>query len=274
MRIALIARSPEHSPNMGKNDTAILECVAEELSRMGAEVYRIEKDTPVPDGTDAICHMARGEKTLSLIEEAERRGVIAVNPAEAVRKCSRIDFMTMLLECRIKQPHFEIIDAGDDLNRLCYPAWIKRADGWSCHKDDVCYVESASDAETAIARMSTRGINRYIWSKHAEGDIVKFYGIGGTFFHCSYPNPETTKFGLERFNGKPSQYEFNRHELETIAVTAAKRLGLVVYGGDCIITKNGEILIIDINDFPSFSSIREKAARMIARLITVKTDKI
>ena len=41
--------------------------------------------------------------------------------------------------------------------------------------------------------------------------------------------------------------------------------------GDAIITPQGEIFIIDINDFPSFSAIRDIAAKEIATLIMNKT---
>ena len=49
---------------------------------------------------------------------------------------------------------------------------------------------------------------------------------------------------------------------------AAKTIGLEIYGGDCIVTADGEIFIIDLNDFPSFSAIRAEAAKEIATYIT------
>ena len=37
-----------------------------------------------------------------------------------------------------------------------------------------------------------------------------------------------------------------------------------VYGGDCIVTPEGSLAIIDFNDWPSFAPCREEAARAIA----------
>ena len=268
MKIITIARNPDYSPNMATNDAAILESVTEELVRMGFIVTGIEEGTSIPEGTDVICHMARGEKALQQIENAEKDNVIAINPTNAVRHCSRIEFMRTLNDCGIMQPNFRIIENSSELEELEYPAWIKRADGWSCHKEDVCYAETLAEATAAMYGMKERGIGRCIYSKHINGDVIKFYGIGSKFFHCCYPNTGNTKFGLERFNGNPSYYSFNMDEMKSIADKAATKLGLLIFGGDCIVTEEGEILLIDINDFPSFSAIRKEAAREIARLIT------
>ena len=44
MKIATIARNATDSPNMTANDAAILECIATELTRRGAEVVSIGKE--------------------------------------------------------------------------------------------------------------------------------------------------------------------------------------------------------------------------------------
>ena len=104
---------------------------------------------------------------------------------------------------------------------------------------------------------------------HCTGDIVKFYGIGLDLFHYCYPG--NGKFGKEEINGTPQHYSFDTHMLKALAQKAAIAIGLDIYGGDAIITPQGEIFIIDINDFPSFSAIRDIAAKEIATLIMNKT---
>ena len=49
--------------------------------------------------------------------------------------------------------------------------------------------------------------------------------------------------------------------------SAAESIGLEIYGGDCIVSEDGAIYIIDMNDFPSFSAIRDEAAGEIAEYI-------
>ncbi len=55
--------------------------------------------------------------------------------------------------------------------------------------------------------------------------------------------------------------------LRRIAGRAAEATGLEVWGGDAIVTPKREFVLIDFNDWPSFSRCREKAATSIARYI-------
>ncbi|HUJ88958.1 MAG TPA: hypothetical protein VLX12_02090, partial [Syntrophorhabdales bacterium] len=56
-------------------------------------------------------------------------------------------------------------------------------------------------------------------------------------------------------------------ELRRLAWQAAKAIGLEIYGGDAIITPKKDVLLIDFNDWPSFSRCREAAANSIAGYI-------
>ncbi len=51
------------------------------------------------------------------------------------------------------------------------------------------------------------------------------------------------------------------------AVQSAEALGLYVFGGDAIISAAGDITIIDVNDWPSFAPVRDRAAVAIAELL-------
>jgi glutathione synthase/RimK-type ligase-like ATP-grasp enzyme len=55
--------------------------------------------------------------------------------------------------------------------------------------------------------------------------------------------------------------------MRDIVTKAANAVGLDIYGGDCIVNNNGDIQLIDLNDFPSFSSVRDEAAKKIAEFI-------
>ena len=268
MKTALIAREPEHSPNMTANDAAILESIAIHLRAMGTETQQ----GSIPPGTDAVCSMSRTAAMLEKLEQLEKNGTTIINSPTAVRNCSRCEMMQLLQAAGIKQPHFTVIDEQTDLDGLQYPAWIKRAQGWSCHKNDVAFVANADEAHETIKEMRSRGITGQIHCSHIEGDIIKFYGVGRRFFHYSYPDPEKSKFGLERLNGTPHRYRFSLDSMKEIVFAAAEALGLDVYGGDCIVDNSGDIYIIDMNDFPSFSAVREEAAKEIAQHIIDKTN--
>lgn len=268
MKIATIARDKAHSPNMAANDTAILEAVSEELRNRGAEVFAAEGDSF--EGFDAVCHMSRTHTVLNKLGKAEEEGIIIINSPKAIENCSRQMIMETLDGSGIPQPAFTMIENSTEIGTLHYPAWIKRAEGCSCHRNDVCYAGNADEARAAIQEMRSRGIDKQIHCEHIEGDIIKFYGVGRNFFRYCYPDPEKSKFGLERINGCPKHYPFSPDEMKKIVFTAAQAAGLEIYGGDCIVDHLGRIYIIDLNDFPSFSPVRDEAAKEIAEHIINK----
>ena len=272
MRVTTIARNAQHSPNLADSDTAILQAVENELRKRGAYVEHTEEEQALPDRADCICHMSRTGEVLEKIRKAEEKGTRALNTAGAVKNTERERFTALLAEAGIVQPPFTIATSDVLPDNLEYPLWIKKGEGWSCCKNDICYAKDAGQAEKARAEMQGRGIRSIIYSKHINGDIIKFYGVGEEFFHFLYPDPEKSKFGLEKINGTQHRYPFDKEKLREIALRATEATGLVIFGGDCIVTEKGEILIIDINDFPSFSVVREEAAKAIATLI-MGTDK-
>ena len=271
MKIVTIARNPKNSPNMVTNDAAILESISKELTALGANVVALDEGADIPDDTHLVCHMSRTPEVLEKLKNAQKRGITVVNTPESVENCSRIRVMEILEKNAISQPLFRIIAKEKDLSRLTFPAWIKRGDGWSCHKNDIRYATNEKEAAEAIADMRNRGIETFIHTVHCQGDIIKFYGVGSDYFTYSYPNADKTKFGLEKFNGETMHHPFDTEAMHSLVAKAARAIGLEIYGGDCIVDEEGNIILIDLNDFPSFSSVRDEAAREIAKQIISKT---
>jgi glutathione synthase/RimK-type ligase-like ATP-grasp enzyme len=79
---------------------------------------------------------------------------------------------------------------------------------------------------------------------------------------------------LEAINGKSKGIEFDKEEMKSICQRASEVLDVKVYGGDCIVSPEGEIRIIDFNDWPSFAPCRDAAAPHIAKCIlsTIKQN--
>ena len=48
---------------------------------------------------------------------------------------------------------------------------------------------------------------------------------------------------------------------------AADIMEVKIYGGDCIVSEDGTIRIIDFNDWPSFAPCRAEAAPAIAKCV-------
>lgn len=272
MRIAGIRRAPENSPNMSDKDNMLLELVAKNLQARGHSVDIL--DEPSREKYDAVFHMSRTTETLERLADYEEKGVYVTNCVRGVQNCSREKFTDILEQEGIKQPPYRLISPTTAVETLQYPGWLKNAEGWSCTADDVQYIADASELTDALKRLQARGTEKAIYSEHIQGDIVKFYGIDEEeFFRLYYPNPDATKFGLEKINGTPQKYAFSQEKLREKAFAAARAIGIEIFGGDCIVTATGEIFIIDFNDFPSFSACRKEAAESISALIERKAQR-
>ena len=104
---------------------------------------------------------------------------------------------------------------------------------------------------------------------HLVGDLIKFYGIKGSpYFYWFYPfDKGHSKYGHEMINGESQGLKFDVDYLKEICNRAADELNTVIYGGDCIVSAEGDIRIIDFNDWPSFAPCRDEAAPHIAKQV-------
>ena len=148
--------------------------------------------------------------------------------------------------------------------RLC-------ADKGRCQflKEDVSFVTNTEEAVGVLRSFNERGVVSAVLNEHLAGDLVKFYGVEGTdFFYWYYPSPtKNSKFGLEAINGESHGFAFSVERMKQISDDMAKLIDVPVYGGDAVVSSEGDIRIIDFNDWPSFSRCREEAADAIAGLI-------
>ena len=84
-------------------------------------------------------------------------------------------------------------------------------------------------------------------------------GNGGDWFQWFYHRDQ-------RLEG----HAFSARELAAAASRAAAALGLEVFGGDAIATREGRIVVIDLNAWPSFALYREKASERIASYLAAR----
>src|SRR3972149_4935373 len=64
--------------------------------------------------------------------------------------------------------------------------------------------------------------------------------------------------------GPPGGHAFDQRALARLVRKAAGALGLEIYGGDCIATAAGKLVLIDLNAWPGFALSRERAAPPVA----------
>ena len=259
--ILAIQRAECYSPNSVEKDYSILHAVGERLEARGWTVEYVAEESLAGETlplAKAYLSMARSPKVLEMLKRAEAEGRLVMNSTQGVESCtrSRVEKVLQRLSTPIVPPR-----QGEN------GYWLKRGDASAQTEGDVVYCKNEQELEQAKQTFASRGISDYVVSAHVEGDLVKFYGVRGAegfFFYC-YPNENgSMKFGDERRNGKPHHYAFDVSKLREDVFRVADVTSADFFGGDVIVRPDGSYVMIDFNDWPSYSICREEAAEAIA----------
>lgn len=276
IKIASIMRAGAYSPNHIGNDAAILNAVTEQLRKRGCEVniYSEEQLNAGAVNEQIIVNMCREQRSIALLQQYEHEGRLVINSGHGIENCTRERMTRILIGNNIPYPESLMVDTDEVVKSKLIKAgfsncWIKRGDGCAMHKEDVSYVRHPEEAQEVLQEYFLRGIKRAVINRHLVGDLIKFYGVyGSKFFFWFYPYDEGhSKYGLEAINGKSQGIEFDKAKMKEICQQASEVLDVKIYGGDCIISPEGDIRIIDFNDWPSFAPCRDTAAPHIAKYI-------
>ena len=274
--IAGIMRAGADSPNHIGNDAAIFNATADQLRKRGCvvNIYSEEQFNSGKVTEKIILNMCREQASIKRLQEEEDRGSIVINSGYGIENCTRERMTRILLGNNIPYPDSIIVDTDEAVVAKLSQAninncWIKRGDFHAMHKEDVSYVRHAEEAQEVLQEYFYRGIKRAVINRHLVGDLIKFYGIRNSpFFYWFYPFDEGhSKYGLEAINGKSKGIDFDIEHLKKICHDASEALGVEIYGGDCIVSPDGAIRIIDFNDWPSFAPCRNEAAPFIAKAV-------
>ena len=268
MRALGVYREPEFSPGKVEHDAAILDAVMAELKRQGVEVSAISAASFVDGpavGADLVLAMCQSERALGRLVTLEQQGAIAVNSALAIRNCYRDLLCAGLVHAGVPVPSGALVRTGarpPDLSPLGVldldaPMFVKRGDLHALAPNDVQRVESRGALRSALAGMAERGVPIAYVQQAVEGRVIKFYGVSGGQYFAAL-DEESEKGDRESIS------ENVRLELARSATAAAATLGLEAWGGDAVIDGD-RFMMIDFNDWPSYSRVREAAARAIAR---------
>jgi glutathione synthase/RimK-type ligase-like ATP-grasp enzyme len=255
-----IKRKSEFSPNHVVSDFLIFEKTAQALEALGVTVTRADEgeirelDT-LPPLVFSMVQGPTGTEQLAKLEKAT--GAFVINSAFAVMNCYRVNMVRLLPAADVPFPASRIVDtcereAPDFAGARAL--WIKRGDVHAVHKEDVALAHGPEEALELLQEFRARGITKAILQEHVQGATVKFYGIRGEdFFHC---------FATD---GTPAPFDVD--VLRRMADASAQAMGLYVYGGDVIVREDGSMVVIDVNDWPSFGPVRDTASEKIARLL-------
>lgn len=263
-KFLLIYRAPQFSPNSVEKDKLILEAVGSRLKEQGNNVRFVQEECfREEDEADVYLSMGRLPETLAILKRKAAAGRITVNSGEGVERTAR-----MVLDRLMRANYIPAAPLFDE-QRVADGYWLKRGDAAAQSREDVLFAKDIKEVNRLMESFRKRKIQDVLITEHVKGDLVKFYGVQGTgFFRFFYPTDDgNTKFDDEKRNGIARHYAFQIDELQDEAERLSELTDVVVYGGDCIVREDGSFVIIDFNDWPSFSRCREEAAEAIAMRI-------
>ena len=278
--IAAVYRSHEHSPNLTDADSRIINAASIKLQERGYAIHRyteaqfIETDITEP----AIINMCRKPRSIEKLCRLEAEGKIVINSGHAIRKCTKRKLWEISTANNIETPATVIVGSTDTtlpFSGTFRPCWLKLPDESVTDKDDIIYAGTPAEYREALTRYHSRAITEVLVCEHLEGDLLKFYAVSGDrYLYTLYPKQSGySKFGYEANNSDVKFYPYKTERLKEICNIMSRETGITVFGGDCIITPDGKINIIDLNDWPSFSPCAEEASEAIAAAVaeTIET---
>lgn len=278
--IAAVYRSHEHSPNLTDADSRIINAASIKLQERGYAIHRyteaqfIETDITEP----AIINMCRKPRSIEKLCRLEAEGKTVINSGHAIRKCTKRKLWEISTANNIETPATVIVGSTDTtlpFSGTFRPCWLKLPDESVTDKDDIIYAGTPAEYREALTRYHSRAITEVLVCEHLEGDLLKFYAVSGDrYLYTLYPKQSGySKFGYEANNSDVKFYPYKTERLKEICSIMSRETGITVFGGDCIITPDGKINIIDLNDWPSFSPCTEEASEAIAAAVaeTIET---
>lgn len=235
-----------------------------ELMKRGHKVHSIvvgETACEVGVGTwletfDLIVVRGRGWPLLWMLGWAESNEIPTINRRNSIASVyNKADMGLVLAKAGLPVPR-TYVGSIEKLKSLVpaeeYPLILKPVFGDNCR--GLIFVENPEKLGGVEWREETALAQHYLPS---DGNDLKLYGIGGEIWAVRKPSPFIPgKKGLKR----PERIEVTP-ELRALGLRCANLFGLDLYGVDCIETADGP-MIIEVNDFPNYTSVPESNKRL------------
>jgi hypothetical protein len=267
-----VYREKRFSPGAhAAGDAEILELAQAALERAGYQTMLIDPESlpTLSPSAPVVFSMCQSLEALAVLQEWEKQGVLVLNTPAAVRSCYRLALVTALSQTTLPFPRSVVVplDRTKPTAALCpvLPEstagwWVKRGDVHAMQSDDVRFVRYTADLPAQLARLRQRGIGYAVVQEHLVGQEWKFYAVRNHgVLHAFAPHDTHCP-------------PIDEARLNTLAQQASEVLGLDIYGGDCLVTADGTLYLIDINDWPSFRGCRPVAASHIAQYILTRAQ--
>jgi hypothetical protein len=221
------------------------------------------------DSPDLVFSMGQGGDTLEYVEKLKVEKGTVVNSVSSIKNCYRADLYEKLAEWKIPHPMYYLFNTIEELSKIVEKEWenglwYKRGDFHAVDDSDVKQFTNVETFKKFYNSSSLKQKGPYILQKHEQGELFKFYGVQNSFLSFRYMG----EAGPDRYDLKSIEEQILSDEVklqvEKMVHKIAVNLDLDVFGGDFILNSDGEIFIIDFNDWPSFRTCRDEAAVAIS----------
>ncbi|MER8072978.1 ATP-grasp domain-containing protein [Streptomyces sp. NPDC094034] len=204
-----------------------------------------------------VLKTASGGPGLPLLEAAASVGLTTINDARSIRSVRDKTSAAVIGQSHgLPMPHTYATARPEKLTELPdteYPLVVKPADGSSGRAVRlVRSPERLAELQTELAREKMLIAQRYVPN---SGVDLKVYAIAGELYATERRSP------LYRGRPAPERPVPVPAEVAGLVTEVGAVYGLDLYGVDVLLGPDGPV-IVDINDFPSFRSVPNAAARV------------
>ncbi len=266
MTLLGIYREQIFSPGKVREDAAIIEAALGALPLSHYQTHTASPDmlSSVPFKPSCVLSMAQSDQALTILDAWHKNGIRIINSVPAVRNCYRTRLIHLLEDARIPIPPSKIVKTAGAEKAISFAAspryWLKRGDVHAMEPSDVVAVSSPDELEQALDHFCSRKIEDVLVQEHVNGEVIKFYGVGRGEYLRAY----------SASSGEQITSEING--FSSLVQQAIEATGLEIYGGDAVLTPEGRVVLIDLNDWPSFACCRRPAAKSIARYVSLTCE--
>ena len=230
---------------------------------------------------DAVITRIRPSVTFygcALARQFESMGVYTINSSAAITQSrDKLFSLQLLLKNGISIPTTGFANSPIDTNDLIdmvdgAPLIVKLLEGTQGH--GVVLAETKKAAESVINAFKALRANLLVqeFIKEADGKDLRCFVIGGKVVASIQREAAPGEFRANIHQGGTASIVKITPEERTLAIKAAKTLGLKVAGVDIIRSKNGPLLL-EVNSSPGLEGIESATGKDIAGMMISSIEK-
>jgi len=230
---------------------------------------------------DAVITRIRPSMTFygcALARQFESMGIYTINSSSAITQSrDKLFSLQLLLKNGISIPTTGFANSPMDTNDLIEmvggaPLIVKLLEGTQGH--GVVLAETKKAAESVINAFKALRANLLVqeFIKEADGKDLRCFVIGGKVVASIQREAAPGEFRANLHQGGTASIVKITPEERTLALKAAKTLGLKVAGVDIIRSKNGPLLL-EVNSSPGLEGIESATGKDIAGMMISSIEK-